>query len=118
MSTKKTYPPASGNLDETIIKALKEDEGFRKEYLKDLFQEEDVKLIALSLRPLVEAMGGVGKIARATGLGRQSLYKSLSGKVRPDFPTIRKIVNYAGYDLSVDRRKDTKHHARALAFAH
>jgi probable addiction module antidote protein len=118
MNKKKTYPPASGTLDETIIKALKEDEGFRREYLKDLFQEEDAKLVAISLRPLVEAMGGIGKISKATGLGRQSLYKSLSGKVRPDFQTILKIVNYAGYDLSVDKCKDSKHHARALAFAH
>ncbi len=115
MKKRSVVPPSGGSLDETVIRALKEDEGFRMEYLKDLLQEEDVKLMAIALRPLVEALGGIGKLSSETGLGRQSLYKSLSGKVRPDFPTLLKIIHFAGYDLSVDRRRPSKRHSRSLA---
>jgi probable addiction module antidote protein len=117
MKKKTIFPPTGGGLDETIIKALKEDEGFRREYLNDLLHEQEVKMIALSLRPLVEALGGIGKLSQKTGMGRQSLYKSLSGKVRPDFPTLLKIINYAGYDFSVDKKKTGKHRTKTPVFA-
>ena len=115
MKKKEPVPPAGGSLDETIIKALKEDEGFRREYLNDLLHEQDVKLIALSLRPLVVALGGIGKLSKETGMGRESLYKSLSGKVRPDFPTLIKIINFAGYDFSVVKKRSGK--TKSLSFA-
>jgi len=106
MKTKKVYPPTGGTLDDTIVKQLKNDESFREEYLKWLLTEQDIPLLASCLKPVVDVLGGVGKLAKATGLGRQSLYKALSGKVKPDTLTLLKIIKFAGYDLSLVKRKE------------
>jgi probable addiction module antidote protein len=117
MKTKKVYGPEGSTLNETIIKALQNDEGFREEYLKGLLTEKNIALLALSLKPVIDALGGVGKLAKETGLGRQNLYKVLSGKALPDFSTLLKIINYAGYDLSLQKIKITKSRHGKLAFS-
>ncbi len=114
---KQKYPPVGGTLDDLIIDQLKADEDFRYEYLKSVLKEKDVPLLALKLKPLVDVLGGIGKLAKKTGLGRQNLYKVLSGKVRPEFSTISKIINFAGYDLSLEKKPAGKKHGRPLAVA-
>jgi probable addiction module antidote protein len=105
MKKKKVYGPQGGTLDEMIIENLKNDESFREEYLKGLLLEQNYSLLARSLRPVVELLGGIGRLAKATGLGRQNLYKALSGNHRPEFSTLVKILNFAGYDFSLTKRK-------------
>lgn len=104
MRTKKIYGPDGSTLDETIIEALKTDEGFRMEYFKWLLVERDVPLLASCLKPVVESLGGVTQLAKATGLGRQSLYKTLSGDRHPDMPTLLKILDFAGYELALKKK--------------
>ena len=41
----------------------------------------------------------MSRIAKATGLGRESLYKSLGGTTKPEFDTIQKVVNSFGVKL-------------------
>ena len=106
MKKKKVIPPAVPfDLDGAVAENLKKDEAFRGEYLKGLLTEKDIPFLAASLKPVIQAMGGVGKLSKETGLGRQSLYKALSGKVLPDFPTLIKILNFAGYDLALKKRE-------------
>lgn len=116
MKKKKVISPAEPfDLDGAVAENLKKDKAFRREYLKDLLTERDIPFLAASLKPVVQAMGGVGKLSKETGLGRQSLYKALSGKVLPDFPTLIKILNFAGYDLDLKERE--RHTKRAFAHA-
>jgi DNA-binding phage protein len=63
-------------------------------------------MLALGLRDFVEALGGMGKLAKETGLNRQNLYKVLSGKVCPDLPTLLKIINFAGFELSIVKKSN------------
>jgi probable addiction module antidote protein len=42
---------------------------------------------------------GMSSVAKATGLGRESLYKSLGGTTKPEFGTIQKVVNSFGVKL-------------------
>lgn len=118
MKIRKKFPPAGREFRESVVRELREDAAFREEYLKDLLQEQELPMIALGLRDLVEAMGGIGRVSKDIGLNRQNLYKALSGKVRPDFPTILKILHYAGYNLSVDKLKKAPDHFKALAMVH
>lgn len=118
MKKKHINPRAGREFKEVVIQELRKDAAFREEYLNDLLQEQDLPMIALGLRDLVEALGGIGDVSKGTGLNRQNLYKALSGKVRPDFPTILKIIHFAGYDLSVDKRRNMKGRAKTLAYAH
>ena len=41
----------------------------------------------------------MSRIAKATGLGRESLYKSLGGTTKPEFDTIQKVVHSFGVKL-------------------
>jgi len=42
------------------------------------------------------------KLARDTGLGRESLYKALSGEGNPSFATILKVINALGVKLHAE----------------
>ena len=62
----------------------------------------------------MEALGHVAKargmsdIAKKTGLGRESLYKAVSGNIKPKLDTVNKILNAVGLSLSVEKIAVTK----------
>lgn len=58
------------------------------EACKECDEEEAQKLILLAFKNLTEAQGGVAKLAAKTGLGRESLYKTLSAEGNPRLSTI------------------------------
>lgn len=71
--------------------------------------EEDM---ALYLEACLEEAGddaafiakGMTQLARQTGLGRESLYKALSGEGNPSFATILKVVSALGIKLHAEAR--------------
>lgn len=70
-------------------------------YLQTCLEEsgDDAAFIASALGNIARARG-VSQLARDTGLGRESLYKALSGEGNPSFATILKVVNALGLKLS------------------
>ena len=56
---------------------------------------------------LIHALNAVGRskgmatLAKKTGISRESLYKSLRGKSKPQFSTIHKIIKALGLRLEV-----------------
>ncbi|MEJ0025990.1 MAG: addiction module antidote protein [Rhizomicrobium sp.] len=69
-------------------------------YLDAIFEDGDPALIAHGLG-VVARSKGMAKIARKTGLGRESLYKALSKDGNPGFLTVLKVVNALGYKLKL-----------------
>lgn len=67
-------------------------------YLEIALQEGDPALITAALGDIARAKG-MSHIARATGLGRESLYKALSTEGNPEFATIMKVVAALGLKL-------------------
>ena len=45
---------------------------------------------------------GMSQLSRDTGLGRESLYKALSGEGNPSFATILKVTNALGIKLHAE----------------
>jgi len=64
------------------------------------FDEGDAPLTAAALGDIARAQG-MTKIARRTGLGRESLYKTLSREGNPELATLLKIFNSVGLKLKV-----------------
>jgi probable addiction module antidote protein len=64
-------------------------------YLEAALEEGDPALFTAALGDVARAKG-MSKISRATGLGRESLYKALSPDGNPEFATILKVVNSLG----------------------
>ena len=59
----------------------------------------DASFIAKALGDIARAKG-MAKVAKETGLSRESLYKALSGERSSDFDTILKVVGALGLNLS------------------
>lgn len=59
---------------------------------------DDAAFIASALGTIARARG-MTQLAKDTGLGRESLYKALSGEGNPSFATILKVVNALGLRL-------------------
>jgi probable addiction module antidote protein len=69
-------------------------------YLEACLQEggDDAAFIAKALGTIARAKG-MTQLARDTGLGRESLYKALSGEGNPSFATILKVTTVLGIKL-------------------
>lgn len=60
---------------------------------------DDAAFLATALGTIARARG-MTQLAKDTGLGRESLYKALSGKGNPSFATILKVMNALGLRLA------------------
>ena len=69
-------------------------------YLEACFEEagDDAAFIAKALGTIARAKG-MTQLAKETGLGRESLYKALSGEGNPSFATILKVTTALGIKL-------------------
>ena len=59
---------------------------------------DDAAFIAKALGNIARAKG-MSQLARDTGMGRESLYKALSGQGNPSFATILKVTTALGIQL-------------------
>ena len=76
------------------------DPAYAAQLLKMSLEEETLDVFLVNLRDIVRAHGGVTSLAKAAGLGRESLYKTLSPGHSPEFKTICAILKALG--LSID----------------
>jgi len=70
------------------------------EYLEAVLEEGDPGLVAAALGDVARARG-MSKVAKAAGLGRESLYKALSAEGNPEFATVLKVIYSLGLKLHV-----------------
>lgn len=89
-------------LDSLIQERLSSPEN-RAAYLdiavEDYVETGDEAELLLAIRQVVQAGIGFAKLAEETGLSRESLYKTLSGKGNPKLKTIKEILAALGYTL-------------------
>ena len=67
-------------------------------YLNVALEEGDMGLILAALGDIARARR-MAVVAQETGLGRESLYKSLSTEGNPEFATVLKVVRALGLRL-------------------
>lgn len=70
------------------------------EYLTAILEENDPDLLLSALSDVARARG-MARIAKDSGLGRESLYKALTPGAKPRFETILKVMQALGVKLSV-----------------
>ena len=69
-------------------------------YLNVALDEGDLGLILAALGDIARAQR-MARVAQETGLGRESLYKSLSANGNPEFATVLKVMRSLGLRLQV-----------------
>ncbi|MDT4329877.1 addiction module antidote protein [Methylomonas sp. MED-D] len=77
-------------------------------YLQACFEEagDDAAFIAKALGNVARARS-MTQLAKDTGMGRESLYKALSGEGNPSFGTILKVTNALGLKFNVHLSDDS-----------
>ena len=69
-------------------------------YLDAVLEDGDPALIVAALGDIARAKG-MSQVAREAGLGRESLYKSLSPSGNPEFATVLKVLQALGLQFHV-----------------
>jgi len=92
----------SQSYQESLIAALA-DPLEAAEYLNAALEEGDKELFLLALRNVAEArLGGMSKLAAASGLNRESLYRMLSGKGNPELKSLDRLLHALGLKIAVE----------------
>ena len=75
-------------------------------YMEACLEEagDDAAFIAKALGDIARAKG-MTQLAKETGMGRENLYKALSGKGNPSFATILKVMGALGLQLHAAPRR-------------
>ena len=71
------------------------------EYLSATLESDDPELFIAALNDVAKARG-MASIAAASGLGRESLYKSLRSGSKLRYETVKKVLAALGVRLSVE----------------
>ena len=70
------------------------------EYLSQILENGNMDELLEALGNIAKAKG-ISQVARETGLGRESLYKTFHKGTKPKFDTIMKIINSFGVKIKV-----------------
>jgi probable addiction module antidote protein len=76
------------------------DEETIAEYLNAALEDENPNLFLVAIKDVARARG-MTQLAKDTGLGRESLYKSLSDGAKPRYDTVLKIMRALNIQLVV-----------------
>ncbi len=85
--------------DAFLLEELRDPE-LAAEYLTAAIEDGSTELFLIALRNVAEANGGVGAIAEATRLNRQSLYRTLSREGNPTLSSLLPVLRAVGLNLS------------------
>ena len=71
------------------------------EYLSAALEEGDRDVFLLALKDVVQAQGGMAKLAKESTLNRESLYKMLSKKGNPKVSSLDSLLHAMNMRLAV-----------------
>lgn len=77
-----------------------DDEEVMAEYLAACLKDADPDVFLSALADVAKAKG-MAQVAKASGLGRESLYKALAPGAHPRHETIRKVVAALGLKITI-----------------
>lgn len=101
-STPKTKMPASQPYEPWLRERLAADPQEATHYLEAAMDDENPQVFLLALKDVTEAYGGMGKLAKATGLNRENLYRMLSGNGNPELTSLARVLRALGLRLKVE----------------
>lgn len=86
-----------------LLKRLK-NPAMAQGYLNATLEDEDKRVFLLALKDVVEARGGMAKIARLTKISREHIYRMLSQKGNPELATLKSLLNAIGLKLAIESK--------------
>lgn len=102
MNTPESYSEPGGSTEtEDTLSDLEKARSHLDVAIKEYKKDSDLEAFLLALRSVAEAQGGLGELARRTGLNREHLYRALSEDGNPQLSTVDKILHGLGFRFSV-----------------
>ena len=86
-------------------------------YLNAALEDGEPAVLLEALRNVAMAKGGMAALARAAGVSRESLYRTLSRRGNPKIETIMELLRALGLKLTVERRQAARSAARSSGVA-
>ena len=74
-------------------------------YLNAALEDGEPTVLLEALRHVAQAKGGMGALAKAAGVSRESLYRTLSRRGNPKIDTIMELLRVLGLKLTIERQK-------------
>ncbi len=87
-----------GDYRTELLKDLK-NPNVASEYLTEILQSNSLSAMLVALKDVIDANGGVAKIADESKLTKHSMYKMLSEKGNPYFASIVSVSEALGMDI-------------------
>ena len=72
-----------------------------EEYLAVVLEEKDYSFLPVALADISRAKKAMTGAAKAAGVSRTTLYKSLSADGHPAFETVAKVADFLGYKIKL-----------------
>jgi len=93
----------SKNYQDSLLESLA-DASEAAAYLNAALEDGDNEVFLLALRNVADArLGGMSKLANATGLNRESLYRMLSDNGNPELNSLSRLLQALGLKLAVEK---------------
>jgi probable addiction module antidote protein len=74
------------------------------EYINAAIEDGNERVLLMALRNVVDALGGMTRLAKETGLKRESLYRTLSENGNPRLSSFVAMLHYMDLELAVKPR--------------
>jgi len=74
-------------------------------YLNAALEDGEPAVLLEALRNVAQATGGMGALAKAAGVSRESLYKTLSRRGNPKIETVMELLRALGLKLTVKQQR-------------
>lgn len=92
---------------EDLLNRLR-DPSYAEGYLNATLEDEDRSVFLLALRDVVEAQGGMTKLARSSKITREHLYSMLSSDGNPGLETLKNLLDAVGLKLAIEAKPNGK----------
>jgi len=100
----------SKNYQDSLVAALRDPQEAAA-YLDAALEAGDRAAFLLAIRNVIDALGGMTRIARNTGLNRENLYRVLSEQGNPEVNSLEKLLKALGLRLAVEVDQNLNHAA-------
>jgi probable addiction module antidote protein len=89
----------------TLLKNEAEAKSYIDAALEQFFIDHNKELFLVALKQVIDAHGGITKVAKQTNINRQHLYRMLSSRGNPSFDNISLLLRAIGLRLKVENSK-------------
>ena len=92
--------------EEGLLQDLKDPEeahSYLEASLEAYEEDGDTAAFLLALQYVAKAQGGIGKLAKQTGISREHLYDMLAGKHNPRLDNLLAILSSLGFRIRLER---------------